>query len=139
MQGRCHNALVVADAASAAHSGAKRWATLPRRDRRTSLGSAAQATQVYLAGNDGGAGGVTGGDGVTAGGTGAGVVTHPAITASTAAASAARRVNGRRRREAMGWFLLEALLALVIAVAIVMWTMGPGAQQAAARIDERHR
>jgi hypothetical protein len=25
----------------------------------------------------------------------------------------------------MGWFLLEALLALVIAVAIVMWTMGP--------------
>ena len=25
----------------------------------------------------------------------------------------------------MGWFLLEALLALLIAVAIVMWTMGP--------------
>ncbi len=25
----------------------------------------------------------------------------------------------------MGWFLLEALLALVIAVAIVTWTMGP--------------
>ena len=25
----------------------------------------------------------------------------------------------------MGWFLLEALLALVIAVAIVVWTMGP--------------
>ena len=25
----------------------------------------------------------------------------------------------------MGWFLLEALLALVIAGAIVTWTMGP--------------
>ena len=25
----------------------------------------------------------------------------------------------------MGWFLLEALVALLIAVAIVAWTMGP--------------
>jgi hypothetical protein len=25
----------------------------------------------------------------------------------------------------MGWFLLEALVALIIAVAIVSWTMGP--------------
>ncbi len=25
----------------------------------------------------------------------------------------------------MGWFLLEALVALLIAVAIVWWTMGP--------------
>ena len=29
----------------------------------------------------------------------------------------------------MGWFLLEALLALVIAVAIVAWTMGPQARK----------
>jgi len=25
----------------------------------------------------------------------------------------------------MGWFLLESLFALVVAVAIVWWTMGP--------------
>ena len=25
----------------------------------------------------------------------------------------------------MGWFLLETLVALIIAVAIVTWTMGP--------------
>jgi hypothetical protein len=25
----------------------------------------------------------------------------------------------------MGWFLLESLLALVVAVGIVWWTMGP--------------
>ena len=62
---------------------------------------------------------------MTAGGTAGGVVTHPVIAASAAAATATRSTNGRRRREAMGWFLLEALLALVIAVAIVTWTMGP--------------
>jgi hypothetical protein len=36
-----------------------------------------------------------------------------------------RTANGRRSREAMGWFLAEALFALIIAVAIVWWTMGP--------------
>ena len=65
-----------------------------------------------------------GGVGTTGGGAG-GAMTQPAIVASAAAASAARSVIERRSPEAMGWFLLEALLALVIAVAIVMWTMGP--------------
>jgi hypothetical protein len=30
-----------------------------------------------------------------------------------------------RTRNTMGWILLEALVALVFAVAIVWWTMGP--------------
>jgi hypothetical protein len=60
---------------------------------------------------DGGA--TVGGAGLTAGG--GGVVTQPATNAATSA----------RNREAMGWILLEALVALVIAVAIVAWTMGP--------------
>ena len=84
-------------------------------------GSAGHATGTYFAGNDGG--GATGGGGFAGGGTGA--VTQPAIVANTAAAIVARKAKGRRSREAMGWFLLEALLALVIAVAIVTWTMGP--------------
>jgi hypothetical protein len=29
----------------------------------------------------------------------------------------------------MGWFLLEALFALVLAVGIVWWTMGPKAKK----------
>ena len=58
------------------------------------------------------------------GGTG-GVVTQPAIAANSAAATVVRTANERRSRDAMGWFLLEALFALVIAVAIVWWTMGP--------------
>ena len=31
----------------------------------------------------------------------------------------------RRERDKMVWFFLEALVALVIAVAFVAWTMGP--------------
>ena len=58
------------------------------------------------------------------GGTG-GVVTQPVIAANNAAATVMRTANGRRSREAMGWFLAEALFALIIAVAIVWWTMGP--------------
>ena len=34
----------------------------------------------------------------------------------------------------MGWFLLEVLMALVIAVGIVWWTMGLEEPQAAATI-----
>jgi hypothetical protein len=47
------------------------------------------------------------------------------MVANTAAAIVAREANGRRSRETMGWFLLESLFALVVAVAIVWWTMGP--------------
>ena len=66
---------------------------------------------------------MTGGGGFAVGGTG--VVTHPAIAASSAAAIVARKANEQRSREAMGWFLLESLFALIVAVAIVWWTMGP--------------
>ena len=52
-------------------------------------------------------------------------MTHPAIAANTAAAIVARKADGRRSRETMVWFLLEMLFALVVAVAIVWWTMGP--------------
>ena len=67
---------------------------------------------------------VTTGGCVTGGGEG-GAVTHPAIVASIAAARRTRRANGLRSREAVGWLLLEVLVALFIAAAIVMWTMGP--------------
>ena len=36
----------------------------------------------------------------------------------------------------MEWFLLEALVALLIAVVIVWWTMGPQAPQASAAIRD---
>jgi hypothetical protein len=52
-------------------------------------------------------------------------VTHPVIAANNAAATVVRTANERRSRDAMAWFLLEALFALIIAVAIVWWTMGP--------------
>lgn len=64
------------------------------------------------------------GGGLVVGGTG-GAVTHPAIVANAATAIVARNANERRSGEAMGWFLLESLFALVVAVAIVWWTMGP--------------
>jgi hypothetical protein len=67
---------------------------------------------------------VAGCGGFAVGGTG-GAVTQPAIAANSTAAIVARKANERRRLEAMGWFLLESLFALVVAVAIVWWTMGP--------------
>jgi hypothetical protein len=49
--------------------------------------------------------------------------------ATSAAALAIKAMHGSRRRQgnrdAMGWLFLEVLVALVIAVAIVAWTMGP--------------
>jgi cobalamin biosynthesis Mg chelatase CobN len=91
-------------------------------------GSTLHATGAYFAGNEGAtAGGVTATGGATAaGGNGAGgAVTQPATAKSVAAANAARAASERRSRKAMGWFLLETLVALLIAVAIVWWTMGP--------------
>jgi hypothetical protein len=61
----------------------------------------------------------------TVGGVGTGVggatVWHAASAKPKAIAVNAR--DGQRKGVAMGWILLEAFVALVIAVAIVWWTM----------------
>jgi hypothetical protein len=49
-----------------------------------------------------------------------------AIAAAKIADDRARGVRGRQGRcSAMGWILLEALVALLLAIGIVWWTMGP--------------
>jgi hypothetical protein len=80
---------------------------------------------VYRAGSEGGA---AGGAGAT--GRSGGAVTQPATSRAIAAATtvdesfrAAR--GGQGRSGAMGWILLEALVALLLAIGIVWWTMGP--------------
>ena len=80
-----------------------------------------------MAGRDGAVGAGTGGVGATTGGAGGGAVTQPAARSAATNHGASRhraRANARMRR-AMGWILLEALVALVLAIAIVWWTMGP--------------
>jgi hypothetical protein len=52
-------------------------------------------------------------------------VAQPATISSAAAAAAERRASERRGADKMMWFFLEALVALLIAVGIVAWTMGP--------------
>ena len=102
-------------------------------------GSAVHATAAYFAGSDGVAacGGVEGAGGFAAGFDGSGgrgVVAHPVTartTASSIAANEAERVarghgRGSEERDKMLWFFLEALTALLIALAIVGWTMGFG-------------
>lgn len=72
---------------------------------------------------------MTGGGVGTVGG--GGTVTQPARMAVVAAANAMGGTRHRTRdRGAMVWLLLEVLLALVIAVAIVVWTMGPRRKKA---------
>jgi hypothetical protein len=78
-------------------------------------------------------GGVTGITGATTGGGvpvgggegSGGTVTHPAATKSIDAAKTIRARCGRRSPKAMEWFLLEAMVALLLAIGIVWWTMGP--------------
>jgi hypothetical protein len=48
-----------------------------------------------------------------------------AATIRIAAAAAMWTASGRRDPDKMAWFFLEALVALLIAVGIVAWTMGP--------------
>jgi hypothetical protein len=98
-------------------------------------GSALHATARYVAGSGAGAGA-----GVGAGAGGGGAVTQPA--ASTAAASHGAKRHARATygtRIAMGWLLLEMLVALVLAVAIVWWTMGLGAKKRRPRSDDDSR
>ncbi len=42
-----------------------------------------------------------------------------------ASEAVANAVGERRERDKMVWFFLEVLVALLIAVAFVAWTMGP--------------
>lgn len=64
---------------------------------------------------------------------GRGAVAQPATINSAAriaaAAPADRATRERRERDKMLWFFLEALVALLIAVAIVGWTMGFGSRK----------
>jgi hypothetical protein len=53
-----------------------------------------------------------------------GAVAQPA-TIKSAAVAATRTASGQRDPDKMVWFFLEALVALLIAVGIVAWTMGP--------------
>jgi type VI protein secretion system component VasK len=53
-------------------------------------------------------------------------VAQPATISSVAAAEANRVTRKRREQAKMLWFFLEALVALLIALAIVGWTMGFG-------------
>ena len=57
------------------------------------------------------------------GGRSGGAVTQPAAS-STNAVAQAPTARGRSPL-VMGWFLLESLFALIVAVGIVWWTMGP--------------
>ena len=68
-------------------------------------------------------GGATTGGGAISGAT----VAQPAASkARTTTGTARTAVPARCRSVAvMGWFLLETLVALAIAVGIVWWTMGP--------------
>ena len=55
-----------------------------------------------------------------------GAVAQPATISSVATAWANRGTGERREQYKMLWFFLEALVALLIAVAIVGWTVGFG-------------
>jgi len=57
---------------------------------------------------------------------GRGLVAQPATISSVATAWVNRVTAVRREQCKMLWFFLEALVALLIAVAIVAWTMGFG-------------
>jgi hypothetical protein len=96
-------------------------------------GSALHGTGEYFAGNEGAAVGAGGGAATTPGGfalpvagtVARGGVAQPARITMRATEAVASAADERRERHKMVWFFLEALVALVIAVAFVTWTMGP--------------
>jgi len=131
--GASHTTRVGEDATSAAHP-ARKAGQISVTLSSAQPGNAVQGTEAYFAGSEGEAGGgdveATGDgvdpDGGVAPGAGGerGVVAQPA-TISSAAPMAANRVTSERGEPGkMVWFILEALVALLIAVAIVAWTMG---------------
>jgi hypothetical protein len=65
-----------------------------------------------------------GGAAVPDGGGERGAVAQPATISSVAPVAVNRVTSERGERGKMVWFILEALVALLIAVAIVAWTMG---------------
>jgi hypothetical protein len=71
---------------------------------------------------------------------GRGVVAQPARVTRTASSIAAMQdeleAKESRERDKMLWFFLEALVALLIAVAIVMWTMGPRRRKPPPAVDD---
>ena len=97
-------------------------------------GSTFHVTGEYFAGNEGaavgaGAGAMAAGFAVAVDGAASrGGVAQPARIAMRmmmATEAVAVATDERRERDKMVWFFLEALVALVIAVAFVYWTMGP--------------
>lgn len=134
----------VAGAATSAAHPARNAGQISLKLSSDQPGTAPHATCVYFAGSDGndGWGGVEGDAWGGDAGTGAdgravsgvrGEVVQPArivsaarrIAAARADCVARERSKGREERDKMLWFFLEALVALLIAVAIVMWTMRP--------------
>ena len=154
MHGASQTARVAGAATSAAHP-ARNAGQISLRLSSDQPGSALHATCAYFAGSEGCAG-VAGATGAVPGGRGVSrgrvVVAQPATVSSTASSNAAVqgtcaarwRSKGSEERDKMLWFFLEALVALLIAVAIVMWTMGsrrrkppPAADDAADRDELR--
>ena len=127
-------ARVAEDATSAAHP-ARKAGQISVKLSSVQPGNAPHATETYFAGSEGEAGGgdaeATGGGVVPEGGAAApdaggarGAVAQPATISSAAPAAANRVTSERGEAGKMVWFILEALVALLIAVAIVAWTMG---------------
>ena len=118
-QGASHNARVADDATSAAQP-ARNAGQISLTLSSVQPGSVRHATGAYFAGSEGdeGRAGNEGGAG--------GLVAQPATISSAALAQASCVMRERREPDKMVWFFLEALVALLIAVAIVAWTMGLG-------------
>jgi len=101
-QGRCQVACV-------------RGAATSLRQPRSSAGHAASGRSSRQPGS---ASQPTGVNATGAGATGGGAVWHAASNAPAAA------ISRERRRRTMEWIYLEALIALLLFVGIVWWTMG---------------
>ena len=110
MHGACHVARRFASATSA-------------RQPATNAGQASSTASACQPGRSDHAAGVNTVRAAVGTGAGAGGATvwQPPNAAHRQAAAAARR--RRRRNGTMGWILLEGLVALVIGIAIVWWTM----------------
>ena len=121
----CQIACLVADAMSAAQP-ARNAGHASLTGSSDQPGKASQETARYNAGSEVAAGAAGGAGGTGAAGGAGGVVTQ----ADKGGGNEQRRNAGRdapraRIRSIMGWVVLEVLVALLLAVGIVWWTMGP--------------
>ena len=133
-QGACQRSRVAAEARSAAQPARKAGQISATRSS-DQPGNALQAAGTYFAGNDGAAGG--GGAAAAGGGARRRFGDRGRRAGLARDGGAARddqecrggerraRASERRGPDKMVWFFLEALVALLIAVGIVAWTMGP--------------